>query len=184
LSEEVPKDRRPTIATRTGDTGETSLLYGRRVPKTHPQVECSGNFDELNAALGFARATSLDPWRREQLVAAQKDLIALMGEVAVPVSERERWEKSTFPKLGEESLARLDAAVAKLEAQDLKFEGWATPGANLHSAALDLARTVCRRAERSLLALAEHGVPPRPLLLQFVNRLSDLLWLMAREAEM
>lgn len=180
----MPEDRRPSIATRTGDSGETSLLFGRRVAKNHPQIDCAGQFDELNSALGLARATSLDPWRREQLELAQKDLIPLMGEVVVPQEEEERWLKTSLPKLDETSLARLDAAIVKLEKQNLSFDGWATPGANLHAAALDLARTACRRAERSLVGLSSQGRTVRPVTSQFVNRLSDLLWLMAREAEM
>jgi cob(I)alamin adenosyltransferase len=183
LHGEVSEDRRTSIATRTGDTGETSLLFGRRVSKTHPQVECSGNFDELNSALGLARSFCADAWRSEQILLAQKDLINLMGEVAVPEESLERWSASRLPRLDDASLARLDASVATIEGRDVRFDGWATPGANPHAAALDLARSVCRRAERSLLALPQHGRHPRPLLIHYINRLSDLLWLMAREAE-
>lgn len=179
----VSEERRPTIATRTGDAGETSLLYGKRVPKTHPQIECAGQFDELSSALGMARALASDAWRRDQLLAAQKDLINLMGEVAVPESELDRWQRSPLPKVDEGSLARLDAAVALLESKEIRFDGWALPGANPQAAALDFARSVCRRAERSLLALPQSGRNPRPVLGRFVNRLSDLLWLMARDAE-
>ena len=80
-------------------------------------------------------------------------------------------------------MARLDAGVAAIEARNVRFDGWATPGANAHAAALDQARTIARRAERRLIGLAAHGRNVRPLLRQYVNRLSDLLWLMARQAE-
>ena len=88
-----------------------------------------------------------------------------------------------FEKISDADLARLDTAVAALEAQGLKFDGWATPGANARSAAFDFARVTARRAERRLVALPAQGRTVRPLLHQFVNRLSDLLWLFAREAE-
>jgi cob(I)alamin adenosyltransferase len=113
----------------------------------------------------------------------QKDLVALKGEVVCAQSDIERYEKSKFEKLDEAALARLDAGVAAIEAQNVKFDGWATPGANLHAATLDQARTIARRAERRMIALAAHGRTLRPLLDQYVNRLSDLLWLMARQAE-
>jgi cob(I)alamin adenosyltransferase len=113
----------------------------------------------------------------------QKDLVALMGEVVCAESDLPRYRDSKFEKVDEGRLARLDAAVAAIEARNLKFDGWATPGANAHAAALDQARTIARRAERRLTDLAQHGRVLRPLLLQYLNRLSDLLWLMARDAE-
>jgi cob(I)alamin adenosyltransferase len=172
-----------SIATRTGDDGTTSLLYGQRVPKDHPQIEAIGAFDELNAAVGFAKATSPDPAQRAMLELIQKDLVALMGELACAESDVARYAGSKFQKIGEPELARLDAALATLEAGTIKYDGWATPGANLPAAALDLARTAGRRAERRLVALPAQGRSVRPVLLQFVNRVSDLLWLMARAAE-
>ncbi|HKB89341.1 MAG TPA: cob(I)yrinic acid a,c-diamide adenosyltransferase [Opitutaceae bacterium] len=172
-----------SIATRTGDDGSTSLLYGQRVPKDHPQVEALGAFDELNAAIGFAKAHCPLPTRRTELEQYQKDLVALMGELACAESDAEKYLQSKFAKIGETELARADAGVAELEAKGLKFDGWATPGANPYSAALDVARTVARRAERRLVALPSQGRTVRPIVGQFVNRLSDLFWLLAREAE-
>ncbi|HTB79949.1 MAG TPA: cob(I)yrinic acid a,c-diamide adenosyltransferase [Opitutaceae bacterium] len=174
---------RPSIATRTGDDGTTGLLYGRRVPKHHPQIEAVGAFDELNAALGLAKATCKKSSRRAEMEKIQKNLVALMGELACPESAAKKYAASKFPKLGAADLARIDAAVAALEAKKIRFDGWATPGANLHAAALDLARTTARRAERRLAALPAAGRKVRPLLRQWVNRVSDLLWLMARETE-
>jgi cob(I)alamin adenosyltransferase len=171
-----------SIATRTGDDGTTSLLYGQRVPKDHPQIEAVGAFDELNAAIGFAKATSADAAQKATLELIQKDLVALMGELACAESDAARYAGSKFQKIGEAELARVDAAVSALEARPLKFDGWATPGANLPAAALDLARTAARHAERCLVALPARGRSVRPILLQYVNRVSDLLWLMARAA--
>jgi cob(I)alamin adenosyltransferase len=172
-----------SIATRKGDDGTTSLLYGQRVTKDHPQIEAVGTLDEFNAALGAAKAACPDAARREELERIQKELVALMGEVACSEADLARYAASKFEKIDESRLARIDAGVAALEAQNIRFDGWATPGANAHAAALDVARTTARRAERRLIALAHHGRVVRPLLLQYLNRVSDLLWLMARQAE-
>jgi cob(I)alamin adenosyltransferase len=172
-----------SIATRTGDDGTTSLLYGQRVPKDHPQIEAVGAFDELNAAIGSAKALTPAANRRAALEAIQRDLVALMGELACAETDSTRYAASQFPKIGDPELARLDAEVANLEAADLSFDGWATPGANALAAALDLARTVARRAERRLVALPAHGRSVRPVVRCYANRLADLLWLMARDAE-
>lgn len=172
-----------SIATRTGDDGSTNLLYGQRVAKDHPQIEAVGSFDELNAALGFAKATSDDDARRTELEHIQKDLVALMGEIACAEADVDRYSASSFPKLTESDLARIDTGIAAIEARKPKFDGWATPGANLHAAALELARTAARKAERRLVALPAQGRSVRPLLTKYTNRVADLLWLMAREAE-
>lgn len=172
-----------SIATRTGDDGTTSLLYGQRVPKDHPQIEAVGAFDELNAAIGFAKATAPDAAQKSALEQIQRDLVALMGELACAEADVARYAASKFQKIGEPELARIDAAIAALEARPVKLDGWATPGANLPAAALDLARTAARRAERRLIALPAQGRSVRPVLRSFVNRVSDLLWLLARAAE-
>jgi cob(I)alamin adenosyltransferase len=172
-----------SISTRTGDDGTTSLLYGQRVPKDHPQIEAVGSIDEFNAALGLARSTCPDTNRKAELERIQLDLVALMGEIACAESDAGRYAASKFTRIGEAELARVDAAVAAIEARKIKSSGWATPGANQHAAALDLARAGARRAERRLVVLPHQGKTVRPLLLQYLNRVSDLLWLMAREAE-
>ncbi len=172
-----------SISTRTGDSGATSLLYGERVSKTHPQIEACGAVDALNAQLGMAKATTANEERRAQLEAIQVDLIALMGEIAVPSADLERYDESGLPKIDEIHLQTLDRLVEEIEAEGTRVEGWALPGKNLHSASLDLARTTARRAERRVVALQENQVAVRPLLQKYLNRLSDLLWLMARQAE-
>jgi len=176
-----------SIATRTGDDGTTGLLYGQRVPKDHPQMEAVGAFDELNVAIGAVKPHLKDDARaaatRLLLVTVQKNLVTLMGELACAESDAARYAASRFEKLSAGDIVRLDEAVSVLEARGLNFDGWATPGANERSGAFDSARVVARRAERRLAALTAHGRTVRPELRQFVNRLSDLLWLLAREAE-
>lgn len=172
-----------SIATRTGDEGTTGLLYGQRVPKDHAQIEAVGCFDEFNSALGMAKATSNNAERSAELERVQRELVALMGELVCAESDAARYEASKFEKITEASLARIDAGVRALEARNLRFDGWATPGANVHAAAIDMARSIGRRAERRMVALSSVGKTVRPVTRQYVNRLCDLLWLMAREAE-
>lgn len=179
----MPAPRPSSIATRKGDDGTTSLLYGQRVPKDHPQIEAVGALDELNVALGLAKAARPPGRDAGDFEHIQRDLVALMGEVACAEADTARHEASNFARLGAPELARVDTAIAALEARGLKFDGWATPGANPYAAALDVARATARRAERRLVSLSGQGRNLRPLLLQYVNRVSDLLWLLAREAE-
>ena len=170
-----------SISTRTGDQGQTGLLYGQRVPKNHPQIEALGACDELNVAIGLARAAGGRP---EVLLPIQHDLVALMGEVACAEADTARYLESKFKKLDAAALYRVDLAAADLEARGLRFDGWATPGAGPLAAAFDQARVVARRAERHLVGLpADAGRTVRPVILAYVNRVSDLLWLLAREAE-
>lgn len=158
-------------------------MYGRRVLKTHPRVEAYGTVDELSSALGFARATADDTWVNEVLEATQHDLVALMGELAVADEDHEKYEVSQYDRLAEQHLDRLDGVVTQLESEDIRFEGWATPGGSLHGAALDLARTTCRRSERRIWGLVEAKSHVNPLSMKFLNRLSDVLWLLARRDE-
>jgi cob(I)alamin adenosyltransferase len=170
-----------SIATRTGDDGTTALMYGRRVGKADPRVEAYGTVDELNAALGLARAHATLPLVREELLAVQNQLVALMGELAVAPEDLTRYRATEkYPKLEESALAHLDGLVAKIEGEKVNFAGWATPGASVASAALDVTRTVCRRAERRVVALSS---TENALAIRYLNRLSDVLWLMARYAE-
>lgn len=172
-----------SIVTKTGDSGTTGLMYGRRVPKNHPRVEACGAVDELNAALGLARAMAEHDLVRDNLPAIQKDLIGLMGELSVLPEDLPRYFKDGYPPVTPAMTARLDGLVEKIESQDVSFKGWATPGASPHSATLDMARTVCRRAERRVCALKESGAPINPEIVIYLNRLSDLLWLFARWVE-
>ncbi len=172
-----------SIATRTGDNGTTALMYGRRVPKNHIRVEAYGSVDELNAALGVARASAEQEFVRSNLLMIQNDLVVLMGELAVAREDLERYVKGGYTLVTPALTAKLDALVKEIEAQQVSFKGWATPGATLNSAALDVARTVCRRAERRVCDLSGAGEMANDEIIIFLNRLSDLLWLLARWVE-
>ena len=172
-----------SIVTKTGDKGMTALMYGRRVSKCHPRVEAYGCVDELNAALGLARATAEHDFLRENLLAIQRDLVTLMGELATAVEDLPRYVKDGYTLVTSQMTHKLDALVKEIEAQSVSFKGWATPGACLNSAALDQARTVCRRAERRVCALQEADQLQNSEIIIYLNRLADLLWLMARWVE-
>ena len=172
-----------SIATRTGDDGTTGLMYNRRVSKCHPRVEAYGSVDELNAALGLARAAAGQDFVRQHLLATQEDLVLLMGELATLPEDRERYVKDGFKLVTAELTAKLDALVKKIEARNVSFKGWATPGGTAASAALDVARTTCRRAERRVCALREAGQLGNEEIVIYLNRLSDALWLLARWVE-
>ena len=172
-----------SIVTKTGDQGTTGLMYGRRVPKNHPRVEAYGAVDELNAALGLARASAQDDFVRDNLLAIQKDMVVLMGEMATAVEDLQRYVKDGFSLVTASMTAKLDKLAKEVEAQNLKFKGWATPGQNVSSATLDVARTVCRRAERRVCALQETAQLQNAEILVYLNRLSDGLWLLARWVE-
>jgi cob(I)alamin adenosyltransferase len=172
-----------SIVTRTGDTGTTALMFNRRVPKTHARVEACGALDELNAALGLARACAPASPRQPILLDVQKKLVGLMGEIAVLPEDLWRYAEAQYARIRPEDLAGLDALAAELEAKGLDFSGWATPGTNPESAALDFARTVCRRSERAVAGIGPEVADQNELVPKFLNRLSDVLWLLAREAE-
>ena len=172
-----------SIATRTGDDGTTGLMYNRRLAKHHVRVEAYGTVDELNAALGMARATSESEAARGQLLATQKDLVILMGELATHVEDQARYVEDGYKPVTAEMTLRLNEGVAEIEARNITFKGWATPGATVNAAALDVARTVCRRAERRVMALFEAEGEGNPEVVVYLNRLADLLWLLARQVE-
>ena len=167
-----------SIVTRTGDDGTTALMYGRRVPKSHPRVTACGAVDELNAALGLARASATQS-QGGLLLPIQKELVGLMGELSTLDEDMARYIKDGFALITAGSVERLDQIAAKLEAEIPPFKDWVMPGANPASAALDFARTICRRAERHVCSLEIHN----PHIISYLNRLSDVLWLMARTLE-
>jgi cob(I)alamin adenosyltransferase len=172
-----------SIVTRNGDGGQTCLMYGVRVPKYHPRIEACGAVDELNAALGLARALNPPPWLGTALLEVQRDLIVLMGELATDPALQDRFRQDGFPALEPGHVQRLEREVQRLEAELPPPRGWALPGANPLAASLDFARTVCRRAERRVCALAEETPDMHRQAVIYLNRLSDLLWLWARRME-
>lgn len=172
-----------SIVTKGGDKGTTGLMYNRRVPKTHPRVEAYGSVDELNTAIGMARATSRHGFVKDNLLAIQKDLVVLMGELATGVEDLPRYVKDDFSLVTSGLTAKLDHLVREIEAQKVSFKGWATPGDSLASAALDVARTTCRRSERRVVALQDADQLHNTEIVVYLNRLADLLWLFARWVE-
>jgi cob(I)alamin adenosyltransferase len=172
-----------SIATKTGDEGQTSLMYGRRVPKTNARVDAYGCVDELNAALGLARASANDSFVSERILCIQKELIIVMGELATAGEDLQRYIKDGFQQTNQAMTEGLTAGVDDLEQKLGKFKHWSVPGDTMNSAALDLARTICRRAERRVAALMEVDTNFNREILRYLNRLSDLCWLLARYAE-
>ena len=159
-------------------------MYGRRVRKTDRRVDAYGCVDELNAALGVARVTAGDDFISEQLLSIQQELIILMGELATAREDLARYQKDGFKFTTAEMVDRLTARIDELEKNKLlHFKGWAIPGSTLISANLDVARTTCRRAERRVAALAENDSEFNGEILRYLNRLSDLCWLLGRYAE-
>lgn len=172
-----------SIATKTGDEGETSLMYGRRVPKTDPRVDAYGCVDELNSALGLARASARDPFLAEQILALQKELVVVMGELATAGEDMDRYLRDGFQQTDAAMTSRLTSVVDDLESRLGKFKHWSVPGATMDSAALEFARTVCRRAERRVAGLIAADPKFNREIVRYLNRLSDVCWLLARYAE-
>lgn len=176
-----------SITTKGGDRGETSLMYGRRIAKSDIRIAACGSVDELTAALGLARvhSTGESTWVGGEIAAVQDELIALMGELATDPQDLSRYEKDGHPRIGAAQIERLTSLGAKLEADGIKFKGWAIPGAAGHSlgASLDFARAICRRTERDIVDLAECEPAFNEDLIRYLNRLSDVLWLLARKTE-
>jgi cob(I)alamin adenosyltransferase len=169
-----------SIVTKTGDQGETSLMYSRRVPKSDPRVEAYGCVDELNSALGLVRACSEDRFASEQILAIQKELVVVMGELATLPEDRARYVKDGFQLTTAAMVDRVGGVIGKLEQDKALYpKDWVLPGDSRLSAALDLARTTCRRAERRVAALGDLNTE----ILRYLNRLSDLCWILARYIE-
>ena len=159
------------------------MMYNRQVSKCHPRVEAYGAVDELNATIGLARAAAEHDLLRENLTTIQADLVVLMGELATAAEDLPRYVKDGHSLVTPAMTASLEKWIAELETAKVSAKGWAMPGANTSSAALDLARTVCRRAERRACALQEPGQLHNPEIIVYLNRLSDLLWVLARWVE-
>ncbi|HEX8372047.1 MAG TPA: cob(I)yrinic acid a,c-diamide adenosyltransferase [Chthoniobacterales bacterium] len=173
-----------SIATKTGDKGTTALMYGRRVSKVNTRVEAYGTVDELNSALGMVRAHVSDPFITTPIFNIQKQLVVLMGELAVAPEDQERYVKDGYDSVTGEMVDAITAIIDDLEKnKKVSFTHWATPGFNLASAALDVARTTCRRAERRVVELGEAGEVINAETVRYLNRLSDLCWLFARYVE-
>ena len=167
-----------SISTMSGDGGETSLAGGIRVSKASERVETYGTIDELISSLGFARSICEDADIAASTKSIQQDLFTIGSSLATP-------PESPKPQLMiEQSLVdRLTAEVHRIEAIDGILADWSIPGEHRAAAAFDVARTICRRAERALVRLQEGGTDVQPAILAYVNRLSDLVWLFGRKLE-
>lgn len=171
-----------SIITGRGDNGETDLLFGRRIAKTSLRIEALGCVDELNAALGVARASGADPEWISLIDTLQEKLIGLMGQLATLPEDEARYRETKFPLIETADVEWVMAEAHKLEARGIRFTGWARPGAEgcLARAGVDYARSVARRAERAILSLHESGQPVPESVRLFFNKLADLLWILAR----
>lgn len=173
-----------SIATKTGDDGSTALMFGHRVSKADPRVNSYGVVDEVSTALGMVRAFGEDPVLAGEIFAIQKELVILMGELAVDPAHRGRYREKGFEFVSAGMVDRLTGVIDDLEKNHkISFKHWATPGATRESALLEVARTVCRRAERAVVSLADSGSEVNPEVIRYLNRLSDLCWLWARFSE-
>lgn len=168
------------IYTKTGDAGLTGLFGGGRVGKDHPRVEAYGDVDELNATLGLARAAEPMPRIDEVLAPIQRDLFAIGALLATPDRDkmRQHLEKA---RIDDERIAQLERAIDDADEELEPLRSFILPGGTVKAAALHVARTVCRRAERRVVHLQGDEAIPQVVVV-YLNRLSDLLFTLARLA--
>ena len=167
-----------SIATQRGDGGETSLAGGKRVSKSDLGVECYGTIDELISHLGMARAVCSNVDIAEFTKLIQRELFKVGSAIATPAEGQK-----PQPTVEDAMVDRLTDEVYRIESIEGLLADWSLPGEDVASAAFDVARTVCRRAERLTVRLRHEGVTIQPNVLRYLNRLSDLLWLLARWGE-
>lgn len=166
-----------SIATKRGDSGQTSLPGGIRVSKSTLRVEAYGTIDELNSALGFARSICEDKEVCDVIKTVQRELFAVGAAIAAPSGGKKR-----SPEITADMVEALTEHVHRIESRGDILSDWSLPGEHPVSAALDVARTICRRAERHVVRLAA-SEEVNPHILAYLNRLSDLLWLLGRLVE-
>jgi cob(I)alamin adenosyltransferase len=179
MSADHPSTRARSIATTRGDTGQTGLAGGARVSKGAIRVEAYGTVDELNAALAFARSICDEPVIASLARSIQQDLFKLASALATPPDS-----PKPAVRIDVAMVDRLTAEVHRIEGIDGMLSDWSLSGDLTVAAAFNLARTVCRRAERCVVRLVESPDPVQPAILAYLNRLSDLLWLFARQLEL
>jgi cob(I)alamin adenosyltransferase len=168
-----------SIATKRGDGGQTGLAGGIRVSKADLRVEAYGTIDELNSTLGFSRSICQSP----EICAAVHDIQKTLFRVGSALATPPESKKAAAP-LSATDVDRLTDMVHAIEAKEGILSDWSLPGAHAESAAFEVARTVCRRAERCIVRLVESGAVIDPQTLPYVNRLSDVIWLFARQIEL
>lgn len=167
-----------SISTKRGDGGQTGLVGGIRVSKADLQVESYGSVDELNTVLGFARSICQDKEIAEWTETIQRTLFRVGSVLATPPESTKQ-----PPAILTEDIDMLTDLVHKIEATEGILADWSLPGAHTESAAYEVARTVCRRAERAAVRFAENGGNVQPTVLPYLNRLSDVIWLFGRLIE-
>jgi cob(I)alamin adenosyltransferase len=168
-----------TIATKTGDKGTTALIGGERISKADLRVEAYGTIDELGAHLAFARSITEKVEIKELTKQIQKELFNIAGSVANP-----KFAEAPKPYVTQEMVDHLTTEVNRIEAMKGILSDWSLPGDLSSAAAYEIARTVCRRAERCVVRASESGEAIDPLVVTYLNRLSDLLWLIGRLLEL
>jgi cob(I)alamin adenosyltransferase len=164
------------IYTKTGDAGETGLWGGQRVPKDSARVQAYGTVDECNAAIGVARASGVEAELDAILARIQDQLFVVGADLATPGAA------ANIPRVGSEEIAFLERTIDALEEQLEPLKQFILPGGTPAAAQLHLARTVCRRAERWVVALSREAPAPNELVGVYLNRLSDCLFVLARAA--
>jgi len=168
------------IYTKTGDSGETSLFGGGRVPKSHPRVRAYGDVDELSSALGVVRATEPRDLEDRLLESVQRNLFAIGGHLATPNPEKVALALAKAD-LSHDQVDELEATIDRATEELPPLTAFILPAGTPKAAALHLARTICRRAERSVVQLSQESPVPE-LFLEYLNRLSDALFVLARLA--
>ncbi len=172
-----------SVITKRGDEGQTDLMFGKRLSKSAPRLDAYGTIDELNSCLGVARAAGIKSDSEEIIDSVQERLIGLMGELATLEEDLPRYDERGYARLKDDDVRWIEERAKALESEEnIRFKGWARPGkdASLGAAMLDLARATCRRAERRMAQLREEGELSNGASSLFINRLSDLLWILAR----
>ena len=171
-----------SIISGRGDQGETDLMFSKRIAKTSLRVEALGSVDELNAALGLARAAEGHADIVAIIDGIQARLVGLMGQLATLPEDEQKYLEKKYAYLSPEDLEWVTTTAHEYEKRGVRFTSWARPGAegSLARAGLDYSRSVARRAERAVLVLHESGEPVPEVVRLFFNRLSDLLWILAR----
>ncbi|PZC48831.1 MAG: cob(I)alamin adenosyltransferase [Chloroflexi bacterium] len=167
------------IYTKYGDLGETGLLYGGRVPKNDPRCEAYGAVDEAISAMGLARPLSNDPRVREVIRSTQKELFMVGAELATAVDHYDTFKKH-FTPVTPDMVDRLEQIIDEMNGQIELPRAFIVPGASAASGALDMARSILRRAERRIVDIAQKDMLTNPEILRYINRLADLLFMLAR----
>ncbi|MGA7173154.1 MAG: cob(I)yrinic acid a,c-diamide adenosyltransferase [Candidatus Dormiibacterota bacterium] len=171
-----------SIVTKGGDQGETSLLYGGRVAKDDQRTEAYGALDEAISALGLARALCTNHLVQERILELQRECFTVGAELATGKGQRAKLE-AHFPTLHAAAADALEVEVHQLEASVGLPDGFVIPGGSPGAAAIDLGRSLVRRAERRAVTLQRQGDLENPEVLRYLNRLSDLLFMLARQEE-